>query len=109
MKSYKIGSDTLWIASSFWDRTRGIIGREEYLRNGVMFILNCKWVHSIFVRENLNLFFVNSELKIVRQIGIKKNSLSPIVWNAYGVVETSEGFPLDRVEAMLYYLRTLGS
>jgi hypothetical protein len=98
---------TIFWADNLWDKTRGVIGREDLLQEGPLYIPSCNWIHTFFLRSSIQVVFISQEFEILRQIPeVRVNSFSPFMFDANGTIEMLPSYPLDRLRALLYYLPT---
>lgn len=81
------------IASTFWQRGRGLLGRKNLSENQAMWIQATNNIHTFFMRFSIDCIFINQKLEIVK---IRK-SVPPFrfvgpYWKAQSVIETAAGF-----------------
>ncbi len=80
-------------ARSFKDRLVGLMFRRTMNTTEAIYFPNCRQVHTMFVRFPIDLIFINKDFSVVRIIHkMKPYRISPIVFNAYGVIEVTPGF-----------------
>lgn len=58
-------ANDLRIAESFWDRTRGLMFRNQFPGDGLV-IEPCNSIHNCFVRFPIDVIFVDKNLRIVK-------------------------------------------
>jgi uncharacterized membrane protein (UPF0127 family) len=81
----------LRIAKSFWERTRGLMFRNEFLGDGLI-IEPCNSIHNCFVRFPIDAVFVDKNLKIVKILkNFKPWRFSLIYFKAAKVIELPGG------------------
>lgn len=82
----------LIIAKSFWDRTKGLIGRPSLREETGMWILQCNWIHSFFMSFSFDAIFVDHQL-IVKDIkpNISPGRFTSPAWGAHSVFEVANG------------------
>ncbi len=81
------------IASSFWQRGKGLLGRKSLNANQAMWIQATNNIHTFFMRFSIDCIFINRKLEIVK---IKK-SVPPFrfvgpYWKSQSVIEAAAGF-----------------
>jgi uncharacterized protein len=98
MRSLKKNGATLYIAESFLDRMRGLIGREALLESGGLLLTDCNWVHSFLMKNSVDLYFVDSSYTVVSSVfQLNPFRFSPPVLKARHVLEVKSG--LSRVDS----------
>jgi uncharacterized protein len=65
MKKMSIDTITVYEANSFFAKLRGLIGREEMLKNGALLIPNCNWVHSFFMKSPIRVLFLDAHCNTI--------------------------------------------
>lgn len=62
-----LGSNTFNIkeAKSIWSRFLGLMFKRNIEKNEGMIIYDCNWVHTFFMNFNLDIIYLNSELKVI--------------------------------------------
>jgi uncharacterized protein len=97
---------TLYIAESFFDRMRGLIGREDLLKTGGLLLKDCNWVHSFLMRNSVDLYFLDSFYTVVGSVfHLHPSRFSPLVLKARHVVEVKSGLSSVDSENILNLLK----
>ncbi len=80
------------VATSFWQRSRGLIGKKELSADAAMWICECNWIHTFFMSFPIDAVFINKKM-IVQQIkyNIHPGRLTLPVWKAHSVIEMASG------------------
>lgn len=96
-KNFNTGAEllieNLELAESFWQRGRGLLGRQKLEVNQAMLIKRTNNIHTFFMKFAIDCIFVNNKMEIVKII----NSVPPFrivgpYWKAQSVVEAPAGF-----------------
>ena len=87
----KMLASQLESATSFWQRSRGLLGRTQLESNRALWIRPCNSIHTCFMKFSIDAIFVDREL-IVRQVkrGIPPWRIVMPVWGAHSVFELPE-------------------
>lgn len=67
---------TLWLPTGFFSRLRGMLGRPVLQLSEGMLFLNCRAIHMFFMRQQLDVVFINSDYVITRTV----SRLKPYSW-----------------------------
>jgi len=91
MKIYinnEIISDKVRIAETFFQKLRG-----KFFVKGAVFLKNCNSIHTIFMRKNIDVVFLNSDYKVIKVYEnlLPRCILFPVL-NAKHVIEFDAGF-----------------
>lgn len=106
MKHIQLNSCSLFVADSILDKTRGVIGRESLLTNGLLLIPNCNWVHSFFIQNPLRIYFLSEDyLSLLDTIELNPNHFSRLHWNATHTLETSLDVSSAMYQETILYLQ----
>ena len=96
-KTSKVGAELLVIdlekAESFWQRGRGLLGRQGLLEGQALWINPCNNIHTFFMKFKIDCIFVDRDMcvqKIVSNVGPFR-FVGPY-WKASSVIEASSGF-----------------
>jgi len=85
-------ADQVEMATSFWARARGLIGRRSLSEGFGLAIIPCQAIHMAFVAMPLDIAHVDRNGRIVQILhGIKPWRLGPIVLQSAWVVELPSG------------------
>jgi hypothetical protein len=80
------------VASSFSERTTGLLNRTTFKIGEALVIKPCKSVHTFFMMFAIDVLFVNKDNKVIRAIeNLKPFRMTSIVWGAAYVVELPVG------------------
>jgi uncharacterized membrane protein (UPF0127 family) len=83
----------LEVASSFFARAWGLLGRKTLPRERGLLILSANSVHTWFMRFSIDLVFVDEDLVVQKTMArVRPWRMTWPVWDATGVIELSEGF-----------------
>jgi len=63
-------SKNVILADTFWQRLRGLLGKKGLNGNESMYFKNCNSIHTFFMKFDLDVIFVDRDLKIV---DVKRN------------------------------------
>lgn len=79
-------------ANSFTERLVGLIGRRSMDINETLWISQCNWIHTLFMRFSIDVIFVDDQLIVcdIKQ-NIRPWKLSSPVFKAQSVFEFSAG------------------
>jgi len=83
----------LEVATSFWARTKGLLGRKDLPLDQALWIHHCNSVHTFFMNFPIDLVFIDRNLVVKKTISrVKPNRIVfPVLW-ASSVIELSAGF-----------------
>lgn len=85
-------AERLILASSFWEKGKGLLGVRSFGSGEGLFIAPCNSIHSFFMQFRFDAVFVDREWRVVHLIkGMPAFRVSRIVRRAHGVVELPEG------------------
>lgn len=84
--------EKLFVADKFWNRTQGLLGRNDLAPNEGLWLLRCNSIHTFFMKFAIDCIFVDRKMKVV---GLKSNVrpwrlLLPL-WRAAHVIELAAG------------------
>lgn len=83
----------LEVADTFWERMRGLLGRDSLSPGSALLIPRCNSIHTFFMRFAIDVIFLNQEFVVVKTIsGVKPGRLIWPIWRASSVIELNEGF-----------------
>jgi uncharacterized protein len=88
------------LAKTFWQRSRGLMFRNQLAKNQTLWILNCNSIHTGFMCFPIDVVFVNKKMQVKRIIkNIRPWRLVLPVWGATSVFEfASPATNLDQIE-----------
>ena len=79
------------IASSFWARTKGLLGRDSLPKGEGLVIVPCSAIHTFFMRFPIDVIFVNKKGIIVAlKNSLKKGRYFSSNFRGYFVIELPE-------------------
>jgi uncharacterized protein len=94
-------ADRAWEASSFWQRFRGLLGRQSLGSGEGLYLHPCSSIHSFFMRFSIDALFIDAEKKVLLALPrMKPWRVSKIVLAAVGVIELPAG-TLERTQTMV--------
>jgi len=80
---------TLEVAESFGARLKGLLGRDGI--EGAIYLHPAKSVHTLGMKFDIDVAFVDRDLKVLRTIAMRRWRLSRPVLKAHGVIEAEAG------------------
>lgn len=84
--------EDLKIASSFYSRAKGLLGRERLEPQEGLWILRTFAIHTFFMKFPIDCVFVDQNLKVVGlRSGVKPWRMTTPVWRASHVIEVCQG------------------
>jgi uncharacterized membrane protein (UPF0127 family) len=84
-------ADQLKVATSFWARTRGLIGRRDLPAGFALVIRPCRGVHALGMRLEIEAGYVDHAGRVLRIVRLKPWRLGPLVWRGAWVIELPAG------------------
>ena len=84
---YKYGELSAVIAESFYQRARGLLGRNPEDVTFCLLFIDCKSVHTYCMKENIDLIFFNKKLQVIKSFTDIKPRQVFICRQAYGALE----------------------
>ena len=83
----------LEVATSLWERTKGLLGRSELPADSGLWIHRCNSIHTFFMKFPIDLVFVDRKMVVKKTMHkVKPNRfVFPVLW-ATSVIELSPGF-----------------
>lgn len=85
--------ENLEVADTFWKRTKGLLGRKSLKEDQALWILRCNSIHTMFMKFNIDVVFVNRKMIVVDTgFNLKPGKVVLPVWRASSVIELSAGF-----------------
>lgn len=83
----------LEVATSFWARSKGLLGRHELPADQALWIQRCNSIHTFFMKFPIDLVFVDRKMVVKKTMSrVKPNRIVlPVLW-ASSVIELSPGF-----------------
>lgn len=83
----------LEVATSFWARSKGLLGRRELPAGNALWIKPCNSVHTFFMKFPIDLIFLDRDLRVLKTIAnVPAGRLTLPVWKASSVIELPAGF-----------------
>lgn len=89
--------DNLEIATTFWQRGRGLLGRKSLAADQALWIKPTNNIHTFFMRFAIDCIFINRKLEIVKI----RPSVPPFrvvgpYWKSQSVIEAPSGFAVKK-------------
>ena len=82
----------LELASNFWQRSKGLLGRSGLAEGQGLYLDHCKGIHSFFMQFPFDALFVDADWKVLGTASsIAPNRVGPANFHARGVVELPAG------------------
>lgn len=82
----------LEIASDFWSRGKGLLGRDSLAQDQALWIHRCNSIHTFFMKFPIDCVFVDKNLKVKAVYNeVRPWRLVPPVWGASSVIEMRSG------------------
>jgi hypothetical protein len=107
MRTISAEHGKIYIATSLWEKTRGVIGNEHLLTRGFFVIPHCNWVHGFFLHSPIYVYFLSaSYTDCIHACTLAPNSFSPFVFKAQHVLESRTQISND---AFIEILRLLSA
>lgn len=89
-KNLNLGKD-IKLADNMFSRVKGLMFDEKIKGDGLL-IRPCNSIHTFFMKFNIDVIFLNKDLKIVKIIrNMPPWRMSKIYWNAWQVLEFQGG------------------
>lgn len=81
----------LYLADSFWERLRGLLGTKQLPDNTGLLLMRCNSIHMFFMRYALDIVYVDRNFQIVKLVhNIKPWQISGC-WKAAHTIEVPVG------------------
>jgi uncharacterized protein len=82
-----------YVASTFFQKTKGLLGSQKINNSEGLLIPHCKSVHTFFMNYPIDLCFLNRKLKVVYVIHkMKPWRLTGLKWKAFYTLEAQAGW-----------------
>jgi len=78
-------------AATFLTRMKGLLGRKSLDPDEGLLISPCRQVHGFHMRFPLDILFLDRQFKVLKVICLNPGQISPVVKNAYYVLEVTAG------------------
>ncbi len=79
-------------ATTFWQRTRGLLGTESIGADEGLWICPCSSVHTWFMNYDIDLIFLSKDLKVVKLCQrVSPFRMTLPKWSVHSVVEVQAG------------------
>ena len=85
---------SLEVATNAGRRAKGLLGRDGI--DGALLIPKTRSVHSIGMRFDLDVAFLDGDQRVVKVVRLKRGRMTLPVWSARSVVEAEAGSFRDR-------------
>ncbi len=89
----------VWVASTFWERALGLIGRRGLPEGAALYFPGCRCIHTGWMRFAIDVRFLDQDgctVRMVRNLGPWRMAWGG--WRAAGVLETAAGTGRTRPE-----------
>ena len=94
MDSNTIIAEKVFVAESFWQRLKGLLGRTELSAHETMWIQRCDSIHTFFMKFPIDVVFVDKKLKVCSvRTNVKPWRLASSYWCASSVFEFASPNP----------------
>ncbi len=91
-ESGEVVADKACLASTFWQRTKGLLGRSSLAEGEALILPSCKMVHMFFMRFPIDVVFCSEENVVLAvQEGLRPWQMSKHVAGARSVIELPVG------------------
>lgn len=77
------------IAQQRRERRRGLLGRDRF--EGALILQPCRWVHTVGMRFNLDVAYLDDEGRVVKAVHMQRNRVGIPAWQASTVLEAEAG------------------
>ncbi|MBA1334368.1 MAG: hypothetical protein HPY66_2217 [Firmicutes bacterium] len=85
-------ANKVFLAQNFWTRLKGLQFRKSVPEDYACIILDCKSIHTCFMRFNLDVIFVDREWRVLRiHKSLKPFRFTKPLKNAYAAIELRSG------------------
>ena len=85
-------AEDLLICASFFQRSKGLLGRKGLLPGQAMLLSPCNSVHTFFMQFDIDVLFVDKDYRVIRAISVlKPNRITPIYWRSAKIIELPAG------------------
>ena len=85
-------ADKVFAAKSFWERTRGLIGRPPLKPGEGLLLPGCMGIHMFGMSYSLDVIYLDRNNEVIAALeNIKPNSFGPIKFNSCAVLEFPVG------------------
>lgn len=92
LRTNEVVAQNVLLAESIPRRMKGLMGTPALNRNEAMFIADCNWIHTGFMRFTMDAVFVNAEMEVVKIVtNIKPWRICFPVFKAISVIEFESG------------------
>jgi hypothetical protein len=80
------------VASSFWRRGVGLLGRTDWSASDGLVIAPCNSIHCFFMSLTIDVVYLDRGGKVLRVVPkLRPWRIGPLVWSAHSVVELPLG------------------
>lgn len=82
----------LELATNLWQKTKGLLGRDQLPQGQGLYLDHCQSIHSFFMRFPFDALFVDVQWRVLLAAEeVAPNRIGPVLWRARGVVELPAG------------------
>ena len=91
-KSRRAIAEEALFARSFFERTKGLLGRQKLEPNQALILDRCCQVHMLFMRFRIDVVFCSAQWEVMRLVQeLKPWRISPYVFGARDAIELPSG------------------
>lgn len=87
----ELARSQIWLASSWWSRMRGLLGRPQLLPGEGLKIVPCNSIHCFFMAVPIDVVFLDNAGNVLRICPEVRPWLGRILLKAQSVVELAAG------------------
>ncbi len=92
LRTNQVLADQVQVATSFYQRTKGLLGRTGIEKGEGLYITQCRSIHTFFMRFSIDILFLDSERKVTKVISeLKPFRVAFGARRTIGVLELPEG------------------
>ena len=85
-------AEDVFVARTFFSRTKGLLGRKVFLPNQAMILDPCNSVHTFFMHFPIDILFIDKNYKVIQALyQFNPNRISRTYWPAHKVIELPVG------------------
>jgi len=84
-------SDTVFVPKTFWQRTKGLLGKNKINDKQFYCFFNCSSVHMFGMKFSIDLVYLNHQYEIVKLVHSLKPWRVSVCFKAAHVIEMKDG------------------
>lgn len=93
LRTGQVVAEQVWIADSFWNRFRGLLGRSNLAPSEGLWIKPCQQVHMLGMKFSLSVWYLDKTGHVCAIIDeLRPWKLSPNMSNAFSILELPVGW-----------------